>query len=235
MKNTFAQGLYQVSSTRNEALGTYRLTPDGRGFRYAYNGAAALAVGKCCMMASAVANHIECSLTSAAAIGDVEITVTVGATAVTENLYADGYLQVNNGTGEGYQYQIDSNTACGSSGDTIVTLRQRLQLNLVTSATSEVSLLPNPWYAVVIPTGEETGPAGVAITAVPINYYFWIQTGGMGCVLSYGNDVVGTIQENGLTAGTVDVANGFDKCFIGTVVSTNNVATEYKPIWLSID
>lgn len=231
----FAQGLYSTSKDKMEKLGTLRIEPDGRKFRYAYNGAVALTTGVTTSMIGVTANHINRPVAAAVAIGATEVQVTVGATAVVVDSYADGYLQVNDGTGQGQSIQIDSNTACVSSGTTIVTLRDSIRIALVTASTSEVSLIPSPWYGTVIQATEATGPAGVTISAVPINHYYWSQTGGVGCVLAKGTDAVGSIQEHGSTDGSADISNGYDKCFIGTVIATANVAAEYKPIWLSID
>ena len=231
----FAQGLYSTSKDKMEVLGTLRIEPDGRKFRYAYNGAVELACGVTTSMIGVVANHINRSVAAAVAIGDTEVTVTVGATVVTADQYMDGYFQVNDGTGQGQSYLIAGNTACATSGNTVVTLKDPIRVALVASATSEVSLILNPWAGTVVQATEATGPAGVTISVVPINYYYWSQTGGMGCVLSNGTDAVGSVQEHGATDGSADISNGYDKNFIGFVVSTANVTGEYKPIWLIID
>lgn len=235
MKNSFAQGLYETSSTQKEVLGSLRIEPDGRKFRYALNGSVALTTGVTTSMVGVTGNHINRPVAAAAAIGDMTVSVTVGATAVTANSYKDGYFQVNDGTGQGQSYPIDSNTACDASGTTVVTLKHPLRIALVASSTSEVSLIPNPWYGTVIQATEATGPAGITITAVPIGYYYWSQTGGLGCVLAHGTDAVGSVQEHGSTDGSVDISDGYDKNYVGFVVSTANVAGEYKPIWLIID
>lgn len=236
MKNTgFAQGLYEVSSSQKERLGMLRIEPDGRKFRYAKNGSTELACGITTSMIGVEANHINRPVAAAVAIGDTEVQVTVGATVVTADAYKDGYFQVNDGTGEGHQYLIDTNTACDSSGTTTVTLKDPIRVALVASSTSEVSLIPNPWLGTVIQATPATGPAGVTITVVPISYYYWSQTGGVGCVLSKGTDAVGSTQEHGSTDGSADIQNGYDSALVGQVISTANVAGEYKPIWLMID
>jgi hypothetical protein len=235
MKNNYAQGLYDVSPDKKENLGTYRITPDGRKFRYAYCGTDQIEVGVTTSMIGVEANHINRSIAAAVAIGDMEVSVTVGATAVTADSYADGYFQVNDGTGEGHQYLIDSKTYCASSGTTIVTLKEPIRVALVTAATSQVSLIPNPWNGTVIQATMATGPAGVTITTVPINYYYWSQTGGHACVFTEGNAAMGTTLEHSDTNGNVEIANGYDVCWVGTVICTAGVAAEYKPVWLNID
>jgi hypothetical protein len=236
MKNIgFAQGLYETSSTQKEALGTLRIEPDGRKFRYAYNDSTEIACGVTTSMATLVANHINKSVAAAVAIGDTEVQVTVGATAVTADQYKDGYLQVNDGTGQGHQYLIDTNTACAASGNTIVTLCDPIRVALVASGTSEVSLIPNPWYKVVVQATTTTGAAGVTITVVPASHYYWSQTGGLGCVLSNGTDAVGSTQTAGATDGSADIQTDYAEIPIGYVIIGDNVTGEYKPIWLTID
>jgi len=229
----FAQGLYSTSADKKERLGTIRITDDGRTFRYALNGTTALTTGVTTTMIGVTADHIERTIVTAPAIGDYEVQVTVSTSAVTADSYADGYLQVNKTTGTGQSYLIDSNTSCASAGTTIVTLKDPIRVAPTTS--SEVSLIPNPWYGTVIQATTTTGPAGVTVCAVPASHYYWSQTGGMGCVLAKGSDAVGSWQGHGSTDGSADIENGYLSCRIGQVISTANVATEYKPIWLQID
>ena len=229
----FAQDLYSSSATKKEKLGTLRITSDGRKFRYAYNGAVALTTGISTSMIGVAAYHINRAIVIPAAIGDKEVSVTLGATACAANSYEDGYFQVNDGTGEGQSYQIIGNTYAASAGTTVVTLADPIRIALTTS--SEVSLVYNPWYGTVIQATEETGPAGVTVCAVPINHYYWSQTGGMACVLSTSTAAVASLLEHGLTNGSTALANGFDKAFLGQTISTAGIAGEYKPVWLTID
>lgn len=230
----FAQGLYEVSSTQKEILGMLRIEPDGRKFRYAYAGAAALAAGKIGIMVGVAAYHINIAPAAAAAIGATEVTVTLGATAATVDQYKDGYLQVNDGTGEGHSYLIAGNTAAALSTSCVVTLKDPLQVAL-TVAGSEVSLIPNPWRGVTESATSESGPAGIPMKAVPINYYYWCQTGGVAICLAEGTDALGTTLELGAGAGAVKVQAGYTCGFVGTLISTAFIAGEYKPIMLQID
>ena len=230
----FAQGLYSTSASKKERLGTLRTTDDGRRFRYALNGTTALTTGIAVSMVSVTAEHIERTIVTAPAIGDTEVYVTVDTTAVAADSYADGYFQVNVGAGAGQSYLIDSNTYCAASGITLVTLKDHIRVAPTTS--SEVSLIPNPWYGVDVMTVEETGPGGITVCAVPANHYYWSQTGGFGCVHVKGTDVIGSWQAHGATtAGCVDLAVANAKSVVGIAIATRNVAAEFKPIWLIID
>ena len=233
--NGWAQGLLEISKTQKEVLGSLRLTADGRKFRYAKAGAAALGAGLMGILAPVIALHINCSVAKAAAIGDREVQITVGATAVTVDQYKDGYLQINDGTGEGMQYGIESNTACAVNGTTVVSLKDPIQVALVAAATSEVSLIPNPWNGVTESATSESGAAGIAPVAVTIAYYYWCQTGGVAVVLAEGTDAIGTTLELGAGAGAVKVQAGYTCNLVGTIFGTAFIAAEYKPIWLTID
>ena len=234
MKNTgFAQPLWEVSTTQKEMLGMYRIEPDGKKYRYALSGEA-LSAGKMSFMSTATADHVNKSC-AAAAIGDTEVAVTVGATAVTADMYKDGELHVNDGTGEGHSYAIDTNTACAASGVTYVTLREPIRVALVASATSEVSLIKNPWSGVTQSTTEESGSAGVTRQAIADASYFWIQTGGPAICLASGSDGLGTVLSHDGTEGAIAVMADYTKGLVGFTWYTAHVSGEYKPIYLTID
>jgi len=235
MKNqSFAQGLYEVSATQKEIVGMLRIEPDGRKFRYAKAGAADLGAGKMGITIVAVANHVNCAPAVAVKIGDTEVSVTLGATLATEDQYKDGYLQVNDGTGQGHSYPIESNTAAVLSGTCVVRLKVPVIIAL-TVAGSEVSLLPNPWRGVTESATSESGAAGIPLKAVTTLYYYWAQTGGFAVCLAEGTDGLGTTLELGAGAGAVKVQAGYTCNYVGTVIQTAFIAAEYKPIWLTLD
>jgi len=237
MKSSFSQGIFDISATKREILGTLRILADGRKFRYCRAGAADLHPGMFGQAGVDADNHINVSV-AAAAIGDTEVAVTVGATAVTENQYEDGYLQVNDGTGQGHQYRILGNTACATSGVTYVTLNEPIKVALVASATSEVSLLPSEYSAVVESATEETMPVGVAPCAVTTLYYYWAQTAGPAIVLMDGTPAVASMLVPGAVAGSLKVMNAtldIDMPYVALKSLNAGVDTEYKPVKLLLD
>ena len=238
-KFNFAQGLYETSSTQKEELGTLRFTGDGRKFRYALNGDTALAVGAMTISPAAVANHINCSVV-AAAVGDTSVSLTAGGTAVTLDQYKDGYLQINDGTGEGYSYGIDSNTACGTTGTTILKLKRPVAVALVASATSEASLIKNPYSGIVVATTTQAAiPAGIPPVVVTAAYYYWSQTAGLAICQVDGTPAVGTrLILSDAVGGNLEAENttlDIDEPVVGWLYYTIGVDLEYKPVILSID
>ena len=87
-------------------LGTRMVLPDGRVYRYAFTNGAAPA-GQGVQSSAALANHdSDLAVASAAAVGAKSVSVTLGGTAAAKDLYANGYLFVNDVNGEGHVYKI---------------------------------------------------------------------------------------------------------------------------------
>lgn len=211
-------------------------TADGRMFRYCYAGATALVPGKVYDAPTQVSNHTNIAVAAAAAIGATSVTVTLGATAATLNQYAGGYLVVNDVTGEGYTYAIKSNPAADASASLVLTLEADDPIRVALTTSSEVSLVPNPYNGLVIhATTEVAIPVGIAVTAITANYYGWVQTHGVVSALHNDNTAIGqsVVASDTTTAGGVEVGDGILPV-IGYAIATG-VATEYNPIFLTID
>ena len=239
-KAGFAQGIYEQSATAKETLGTLRITQDGRKFRYAKAGAAALAAGKMGLGAALNAAHVNEIILAAVAIGayTLDLTVTAGS-ALAENQLKGGYFMTMDATGEGQCYLIAGNSAISASGTSIqIALDDPIRVALDT--TSEFSLVQSPWYAVYESATGEAMVAGVAPIAVTTLYYYWAQTGGIANVLQEGTDAVGcNMTVSTATAGAVvSVADGAidaDLPLVGIQYGTAGVAGEYTPVFLTID
>jgi hypothetical protein len=234
--SAFRQGIREVSATAKEELGTLRVLQDGRKFRYAKAGAAALAVGKATVAAAIAAAHADAVIAAANTSGtQVTLTVTAG-TAIAENALAGGYMMVNDGILEGNCFRIDSNTAMASDG-TAITLGLVDPVVGYTGAT-EVTLCHNPFSGLIISATPEAMPTGIAPVTVPAGYYFWTQTGGPCAALIVGTPAVGTMLTHGATDGSVGAINAtldIDQPIIGVSWGLAGVATEYQPVFLTID
>lgn len=229
------QDARDTSATQIMALGTKAVTPDGRVYRYTKAGASDLAPGKLAVNADLVANHVNRTVYADAAIGANSVRVNLGATAATLNQYKDGYLTVNDATGEGIQYKIVGNTAASSSGVVTVKLAEPLKVALVAS-TSEVTLKKNPWADVVISaTDQQDQPVGVPNVTIPATYFGWVQTGGE-CAVWADEDVVrGQALTIGTgTAGAVEALDAAGEFQLG-IASEAMVDTEYRGVYLTMD
>lgn len=221
-----------TASTQLDTLGAVGATADGRVFRYAKAGASNLAAGKLLVNADLDSNVTNQTVAAAAAIGATSVTMNVGG-AVTADAYKDGYLTVNDATGEGITYAVDGNTS--GSSTVVVTLKEPLQVALVAS-TSEVTLKKNTWDSVVISaTDQADQPVGVSNTAVTAAYYFWCQTRGECAVLADEAVAKGLALTIGTgTAGAVEALDAAGEPQLG-VASEALVDTEYRSAFLKID
>lgn len=181
--------IYRTTSDKRHPLGTRGYTRDGRVFRYARNGATALAVGKLVQAEAPQASlSDDLSVNAAKTSGSTAINITV-TTVTTINAFAEGYFFVNDGAGEGQMVPILSH----SSASTGSTLASRMSIEFAdggllttyvstgkTGTTdSEVGIVRNPYdKAIICPATVTSIPLGITPRAVAANYYFWVQTWG---------------------------------------------------------
>ena len=198
----FAQGLFEISSTKKERLGTLRVEPDGRVFAYAKAGSTALAAGKLNVSSAPSATSTDETVATSAAVGDYSLSVTFGG-AKTANLYADGYLWINDDTGEGHVYRV-KNHAAGTTA-VVINLEDPIRV-AVTAGSGTASCYPNPQDGVVVlpaATAAAVGaPAGFAPTVVTASYYFWHLVKGPTAALVSGTVVLGNEVYGDFTAST---------------------------------
>ncbi|GAF72247.1 unnamed protein product, partial [marine sediment metagenome] len=237
MKRTgFQQPLLATSATQKEMVGTLRITRDGRKFRYAKNGAGALAAGKANIVAAADAEVFDEVAAATHAIGDMIIEETITAGVIhAENKFRGGFFAINEATGEGHQYMINSSSAVAVGG-TAITLGLSDPIRVaVVAAVSYFTIVVNPQYGVAESAVEENLMAGVAPLVVPIGNYFWNQTGGVALVLCDQTPVVGTVATLGDPAGSmagIQTALDVDmaQCY-GVFFGQTGVDGEYTQIY----
>lgn len=210
-------------------IGSKLTLADGRIFRYALNGATGLAVGVVAQAAVPLTNHRNMDVTAGTVAGDTEITVTLGATAVTENQYANGYVHIDAGTGNGHTYQIKSHPAADSAATLKLTLWDPLVLAI---ASGKATITPNRYRAVVVTPVTTATAARVGVTprAITAAHYGWLQTWGPASVLTVGTLVIGDhcVSPTGTSAGAVGPQNStlaVKETVVGDVLSVNATTT----------
>lgn len=228
------QDARQLSATRLHRLGTIVETADGRIFRYAGAGAVNLSGGKVVIGAPKVANHTASSVAAAAPVGSLSVSVTVGATAVTQNQYNGAFLVVVDGPGVGAAYRIEGTPAIASSGTGTIQLSESIATALTTS--SKVSLQLSPFSSTIVSSGAVGFfAAGVPNLDVPATYYYWAQVGGVASVLSdgiIGKGVGATISGAVNGALAAEVAGSLTRRVATALEDTRD--TKYDPVFLSI-
>lgn len=237
---------FTESATQLWPLGT-ELKYGDRTFRYAQVDGA-ITAGLLVQQAAHVANHTNCTITNedatagsfSHAAGSNTISLeTAGDTDLTENLYAEGYLLVNDQEGQGQMLRIKSHPAHDHSVDpsVVITTWDPLKTAVVKNAT-QVSLVKNPYLDVVVAPVTETGAiVGATVIDMTDNYFGWIQTKGPAAVLAATNLVLGhrVVRNDTTTAGAVMADDGNDLCaVVGQVMATGVVDTEYCMIMLNI-
>jgi len=232
----FAHPLFVQNVTRKETVGTLRITKDGRKFRYARAGSSNLAAGKLALAAALAADVMNEAATAIHAIGDLQVAETITSATYAEDYFAGGYFQVNDGTGEGHQYLIDSSTAVAASTAITLSLAEPIRVATAGTVASEFSIMHSPWMAVV-ESATLGAPVGVSPHVVTAAYYYWIQTGGPALILSGNTDAVGKpVYQSTSTAGAVsgaDSASYYPQ--VAIAIGTVGVASEYKPFRLTLD
>lgn len=225
-----------TTSTATETLGAVGVTADGRRFRYVKSdGSGGLAAGKLGVAPAVTANHVNRSLGSSSnvAVGSTVVTVAVGATAVTADQYAGGYLVVRDGTGKGQCLRINGNTSSAGSTDITVSLADPVATALSTSDTKVD--LTNPFYGVVASTTLAQA-VGVAPVTMAAGYYGWVQTQGIASVLADGIITKGyAVVQSTSVAGAVMItaANAATSQLIGFTPEAT-VDTKYNQLLLEI-
>ncbi len=227
------QDLFVSTSNQQADLGALMATGDGNWYRYAFTGATALVSGTLLQAPAQITTHQQLTptATSATIVANTQapasttvgtnvyptITVTLGATnAVTANQYAGGWVSVSADSGsggvKGAKYSIISHPAAAAAASLTLTLGEGI-FNLVTTS-AKIDLITNPCNGVIIaPTTLTGAPVGVAIMPSTINFYGWIQVGGIASIL---NDAGGTITVGNSVVPSTTVA-GAIKSATGTL------------------
>lgn len=191
---------FNTYTTKRWPLGTKMVLQDGRAFRFALNGAVALSAGRLVQSPVPGANFDELAIPAAVPIGTRAFNITNGATTITADQFADGYLNVEDDTGEGHLYSIAGNDAeAVGSANFEVRLKRGIIVALTTATT--VGLTRNPFAAVIVhPSPNTARVLGVTPVAVAAGAYFWLQTSGPCSVLTEGTLVIGLSCQPSSTA-----------------------------------
>lgn len=201
------QPILEQSIAQNFELGA-RFEYGPSVYRYGLAGAVGLDIGVLCQAPVPPADHIDLVPSASYAIGTKVITATLGATGVAANEFADGWLYVNDGTGQGQRLRVLSHPAALATATCRFTCIDALTIAL-NVADSLISLVANPYSAIIVhpspPTAQLVGVPNRAITAA---FYGWFQTRGPCVILTQGVLYIGQqVRPSGAVDGAVEHAN----------------------------
>lgn len=227
-----SQDARQVSASQQHKLGTIAESADGRAFRYSQAGASNLAAGLVNVAPARLANHSNIAVAVDTAAGARKVTVTLGATAATQDQYKHGYLVVNDGAGVGVAYCITGNAAAASGTSCDVYLEEAVAISL-TAASSKVSLQPSAFSGAIVHPGSSTAflASGSNNVAVAAGSYFWSQVRGVASVLSDGviaKGVESVLTTNAIAGATITRGTNTTVAAVGIAVEAT-VDTKYYP------
>lgn len=223
-------------------------TSDGREFVLVQNAGTALVQGTLIQGPAQITNHTNMTVTAASAVGATTVAMTLGATLVTANQYAGGYLIVNASSGIGQTLKIASHPAAAQSAALTVTLEDPVQVALTTS--SKVTLRLNPYGSangtdvrtsgvVVCPTTLTGQVIGVAVSPIAastttVGTYGLIQTKGLVACLNDATTAIGLdLMPSTNTAGAVMTYVVATSSRVGTATQAG-VTTEARQITIQL-
>lgn len=236
-----ANGTFQTSTDAALAtlVGSRWDLSDGREVRLVSVASGTTVVpGKLYQSAALVADHQNLDVTAFQAYsanGNVpaKVTATLGATAVTANQYAGGFVIVNDNNGEGQTLKIASHPAADALASLAITLEDGPTTAL--TAASEISLVPADGANVIINPTTATGSlAGASLYDMAASTYGFLVTRGVTAVLNADAALTigSAVSPSNAVAGAVEngvIAQGF----VGRAVYTG-VDTEYRAVALNI-
>lgn len=241
----------QAAKIGSLPLGQLMILPDGRKFRLAQAGASALSAGVVVGTSAGIVNHgmvaasglIASATTTHNAVGNTNVILlsnTAVAGAVTASQYADGFLHIQDDTGEGYVYRVKDNTAAVSSAATAftVTLEPTDGLKVALNPnTTTCSLRKNLFKdAILYSQGTIIAPLiGATPVAVSASFYFWCQRSGPVSLRTGASTLVdgALVIAASATAGSVTVPP--TTADTSTVVAAYNLAIRAKPIGYAME
>lgn len=206
----------QTRATGHHRIGTRGMMPDGRVYYYASSGTTAPLAGQLVFQIghqrSTDHDTIVATATGAIAIGSrvIDFSETdLDTSDIIENEYADGFLHVQDVTGQGTFLPILGHERIDASGSADRRIALGGPIVVATSATSELGFCRNSYDRIILTsTNEEefvvgVSPVGVTAStalatdvttteAATTTYFFWCQTWGPASVL-----IGDTTAENG--------------------------------------
>lgn len=212
---------FSVYNSQRWPVGMKGILPDGREFRFAEVGGSNIATARVCQSEVPGANFDELAVPAAEAINQTVLTITNGVTTIAKDDFKEGYINVEDDTGEGHLYKIKTNAAEGAGSanfDVTIENSQRWEETATansgakakgivvawTTATT-VGLTKSPYRDVIIhPSPPTAAVVGATCRALAANLFGWLQVKGPASVLTEGTLVIAdSVQPSSSADGAV--------------------------------
>ncbi len=238
---------YTTYANQRFPLGQVMEVSDGRIYRFAEAGAAALAPSNLDSAKSFGANFDTLAIQATVDAGATTIPFTNGATALVENELAEGTILIEDvalNLGEIYPIKSNTSAAGGSSATCTVTLQDNVTVLNALTTSGKVTVRPNPWSKVIIHGSPPIEmPVGIPQAIIGLTQYGWLQTHGVtNCLIDGSVLVIGQgVRPSELINGAVTFldfteATQADLGLIGFSIVTDATSdTFFEPIFLKLD
>lgn len=229
---------FNSSTSQRWPLGTMLVLADGRAYRYGRNGAVAATPGKLFQSEVPDGNFDTLAVPSSTlnVVGSRQVSVTLPASAIVKDLWAEGYLitEANAGAGEGYAYKITGHPASAGSED--VTFQIASPLKTLLNTSDKVTFVKNIFADVIIhPAPRTAALAGVAAGAIAAASYGWFAVHGPQPVLVVGTHVIGGgLIATGTVTGSPDGSVEAAGTAITTTAATIAQVTEFTGSFVGV-
>ena len=218
---------FNTYTSRRWPLGTELHLQDGRQYRFGRQNASSAAIQAFLYQSEVPDGNFDTQAVPASAlnvVGSRSLRVTLPASAITENLWAEGYavIEAAAGAGEGRAYKIASHPASAGSEDVTFELAPGNGLQTaLTAGADTVTFMKHHMDGVLIhPAPPTAAVVGVASAPIAVSAYGWFQFRGPCPVMVVGTHVIGgSLSPTGTVTGTPS----------GTVEATGVIITATAP------
>lgn len=243
-----------LTSTKQTQYGAVGVTSDGRRYRYvSFGGTATVASNQLVVAAAVTAAYQGLAIpavgttgqiTANLATGSTQIVITNGATTITQDQFAEGFIEVLVGAAgvtSSYTYRVKGNTAdaTGSLPITVFLAEPTRHTTALVAGTDTVNLNISP-YSTVGTSATANLPVGFTIMPVPntasVTNYGWVLTSGYTDVK---NDAGGTVAVGTSIGQSVSVAGAVRQATASTspIIGYSHVAISAStagPVFVNI-
>lgn len=215
-------------------LGQIGIDAKGNKYRYAKAGAVALVKGNLLQSPARDTQFTDMAVAAAVAAGATSMTVTLGSTATTANLFDRGTIAVTVTPGIGQTLTVKSHTV--TAGAAVATFNFYEPLITALTTSSKVTIRQNLFSGVIVsPTARTGKTVGCALADIAIANFGWIGTKGHFAVLS--DATVAAVGE-ALSPSTTTAGAVTKKVTLLEPVGTADVlgiSAKCEPVWLNCE